>query len=111
MTTLLKALVQSKFAEAAETIQYTSKDCTTTLDKMTATNVTVLNAVISVSLVKSGESAGTPNRITFNKSIAPGVSYNFQEISGHVLEAGDFVSCLAGTASALVIKISGRQFT
>lgn len=111
MTTLIKALVEAKYAEAAETLQYESKDCKTAIDKMTATNVTAANAVISVSLVPPSGAAGLPNRITFTKTIAPKATYTFPEAINHVLEAGGTISTLADTASALVLRISGRQFT
>jgi hypothetical protein len=111
MTTTLKALVEAKYAEIAETTQYVSLDCKTTIDKATATNVTNANAVISVSLVANGASAGVANRITITKTIAPKAVYTFPEMVGHVLETGDLVSTLAGTTSAIVLRISGRQFT
>ena len=38
-------------------------------------------------------------------------TYTFPEVVGHVLEPGGFVSTLAGSASALVIRASGREVT
>ena len=111
MTTTIKALVESKYLEAAETTQYVSQDCKTTMDKATITNVTASNAVVSISVVASGSAAGIANRVTYLKSIAPKVTYSVAELIPHVLESGDFVSTLAGTASALVFRMSGRQFT
>jgi len=111
MTTTPKALVQAKFLETAETNQYISTDCKTAIDKASVTNVTAANAVVSLSIVQSGGTPGTSNRITFTKSIAPKVTYTFPELIGQVMESGDFISTLAGTASALVLRISGRQFT
>lgn len=111
MTTTLKALVEAKYVEAAETTQYTSADCKTSIDKATATNVTNANAVISVSLVANSAAAGTANRVVITKSIAPKAVYTFPELVGHILETGDAISTLGGTASAIVLRISGRQFT
>lgn len=113
MTTTPKALVQAKFAEAAETRQYPDATtvCKTAIDKFTATNVSAALAVISVSIVASGGAAGNANRIVVTKQIQPGGCYTFPELVGHVMEPGDFLSTLAGTASAIVIRISGRQFT
>lgn len=111
MTTTPKALIDAKFAEAAETPQYESKDCKTSIDKFTATNVTAANATIAVRLPKSGETAGTGNTIVHTKTIAAGACYAFPELIGHILESGDVLSTLAGTANAIVLRASGRQFT
>jgi len=37
--------------------------------------------------------------------------YTFPEIVGQVLNSGDFISTIAGTASAINIRASGRQIT
>lgn len=110
MTTTPKALIESKFAETAETAQYPSTDCKTSIDKFTATNVTALNATIAVSIVPAAGTAGPSNRIGFTKTIPPGKVDLFPELVGHILESGDYISTLAGTASAIVIRSSGRQF-
>lgn len=110
MTVTAKVLIESKYAEAAETIQYTAGAATRTLiDKFTATNVTAVAAVITVRLVPSGGTAGASNAISYLQSIAPGASYAFPEIVGHTLATGDFISTLAVTASSLVIRASGRE--
>lgn len=111
MTTTPKALIDAKFAEAAETVQYPSTDCKTSIDKFTATNVTAANATIAVRLVPAGGVAGPLNTITYTKTIAPGACHTFPELVGHILESGDSISTLAGTADAIVIRASGRQFT
>jgi hypothetical protein len=109
MTTTPKVLIPPKLAEAAETTQYTSDNCKTAIDKLTATNITGANATLTVHLVPSGGAAGASN--AFSKVIAPGATWTFPEIVGHVLESGDVISTIAGTASALSIRSSGRQFT
>lgn len=110
MTVTAKPLFEAKFAEAAETTQYVTPALTRTLiDKFTATNVTAAAAVITVRLVPFGGTAGALNAITYAKSVGVGEAYAFPELVGHVLAAGDFISTLAGTASALVIRASGRE--
>lgn len=111
MTTTPKALIEAKFAEAAETVQYPSTDCKTSIDKFTGTNVTAVNATLAVRLVPAAGVAGPLNTISFTRTIAPGKTDLFPELVGHILESGDFISTLAGTASAIVIRASGRQFT
>lgn len=112
MTVLAKPLLVSKYAEAAQTTQYTvASGVRTILDKFTATNVTGSAATLSVNLVPSGGTAGASNTITLTKTLAAGDVYTFPEIVGHVLAGGEFVSTLAGTATAIVIRISGREIS
>jgi hypothetical protein len=109
MTTTIAALIEAKFAENAETVQYTSTNCKTAIDKLTATNITGSNATLTVHMVPAGGAAATSNAIV--KTITPGQTWPFPEVVGHSLEAGDFISMIAGTASAIWIRSSGRKFT
>jgi hypothetical protein len=111
MATSAVVLFEAKFAENAQTTQYTSTLVTTSIDKFTATNVTGGAQTISVNLVPSGGAAGTSNTITFTKTIPAGKSYTFPEIVGHILAAGGFISTLASAVSSIVIRASGRQFS
>lgn len=104
-------LFSAKFAENAQTTQYTSNLVQTSIDKFTATNVTGLAATITVNLVASGDVAGTSNMVVITKTIPAGKSYTFPEVVGHILAAGGFISTIAGTASAIVIRASGRQYS
>ena len=111
MTVISKPLVVAKYAENSQTTQYTTPTGTRTiLDKCTAYNGTASSVPITVNIVPNGGSASASNVIAY-KSITPNETYTLPEIVGHVLEAGGFVSTLAGTASALVIRISGREVT
>lgn len=109
--TTRKVAIQTKYAENAETTQYTATSVDAELDKFTATNVTGSNATIAVSIVPSGSAAGTGNRITSTKTIAPGKTYTFPELIGHILKPGDFISTLAGTATAIVIRGALREYS
>ena len=113
MTTTPKALLQAKYAETAETRQYPAPDVNAraSIDKFTATNVTATLSTISVSIVESGKTAGVGNRVTMTKQIQPGATYTFPELVGHILEPNDFISTLCDKDSAIVLRISGRQFT
>ena len=110
MTVTAKPLIGSKEMEAAQTTQYTAVNCTTVIDKFTATNTSASNAVISVNLVSSGGSAGATNLIVDSRSIAPDETYTFPELVGQVLANGGFIST-TGTATALTIRSSGREIT
>ena len=111
MTVSVKVLVPAKFAEASQTTQYTSTGVTTIIDKFTATNITASAATISVNLVTVADTAGNTNLITKTKSLQAAEVYTFPELVGQVLGAGDFISTIAGTGSAVNIRVSGRQVT
>lgn len=111
MTVTVKALVEGKSVENAQTTQYTATGVTTIIDKFTATNYSAAAATISVNLVASAGSAGNTNIITKTKALQPAEVYTFPEIVGQVLNAGDFISTIAGTASAINMRVSGREIT
>lgn len=111
MTVTVKALIPAKQAENAQTTQYTAVNCTTIIDKMTATNTTASNVLLSVNLVTLAGSAADSNLVIDERAVGPGETYVCTEVAGQVLESGDFISTLAGTASALTIRASGREIT
>lgn len=111
MTVTVKVLVPAKTAEAAQTTQYTASGVTAIIDKFTATNYSASTAVISVSLVTSGGAAGNDNLIVKTKALQPSETYTFPELVGAALMPSGFISTLAGTASAVNIRVSGREIT
>jgi hypothetical protein len=111
MTVTVKVLVPAKYAENSQTTQYTATGVTTIIDKFTATNISASAATISVNLVTVAGSAGNTNLITKTKTLQPSEVYTFPELVGQVLSAGDFISTIAGTASAINIRVSGREVT
>ena len=111
MTVTLKVLIPAKIAEAAQTTQYTATGVTTIIDKFTATNYSAAAATISVNLVTAADTAGNQNLITKTKTLQPAETYTFPELVGHVLAASGFISTIAGTATAINIRASGREVT
>ena len=111
MTVNVKVLIPAKTAEAAQTTQYTATGVTTIIDKFTATNYSASAATISVNLVTTGGAAGNVNLITKTKTLQAGEVYTFPELVGQVLNPGDFISTIAGTASAINMRVSGREVT
>lgn len=107
MTVRVVSLFDGKFAENAQTTQYISAAVKTIIDKFTVTNSTGVAATFALNLVPSGGAAGSGN-LLITRTIQPSESYLCPELVGHILDAGDFVSTLAGTASALAIAGSGR---
>jgi hypothetical protein len=111
MTVIVSVLIPAKIAEATQQTQYTSNGVRTIIDKFTATNYSGSAATISVNIVTTAGTAGNENLITKTKSLQPSEVYTFPEIVGQVLNAGDFISTIAGTATAINIRASGRQIT
>jgi len=109
MTVVLKVLIPAKTAEASQTTQYSASNVTTIIDKFTATNYSASSATLSVNLVTSGDTSGNQNLITKTKTLAASEVYTFPEIVGQVLIAGGFISTIAGTATAINIRASGRE--
>jgi hypothetical protein len=111
MTVTVRVLIPAKTAEATQQTQYTANNVTTIIDKFTATNYSATAATISVNLVTLAGTAGNDNLIVKTKTLQPSESYTFPEIVGFALRSGDFISTIAGTASAINIRSSGREIT
>jgi hypothetical protein len=90
---------------------YTATGVTAIIDKFTATNYSASAATISVNLVTGGGTAGNNDLIVKTKTLQAGETYTFPELVGHVLRPSGFISTLAGTASAINIRVSGREVT
>jgi hypothetical protein len=108
MTVTSTVLISAKTAESVQTTQYTSTNVTTIIDKFTATNYSASSATLSVNLVISGDTADNDNLIVKTKTLQASETYTFPELVGHVLQSGGFISTIAGTASAINIRASGR---
>ena len=111
MTVTASVLIPTKTAENSQTTQYTSTGLTTIIDKFTATNYTTSPATLSVNIVTVSGSASDNNLIVDTKTLQAGETYTFPEVVGQILRPGDFISTIAGTASAVNIRASGRQIT
>jgi hypothetical protein len=111
MTVTVKVLVPAKNVENSQTTQYTATGVTAIIDKFTATNYTSTAATISVNLVTVSGSAGNSNLITKTKTLQASEVYTFPELVGQVLGVGDFISTIAGTATSINMRVSGREVT
>ena len=109
MTVTVRVLIPAKIAESSQTTQYTAVNVTTIIDKFTATNYSATAATLSVNLVTSGDTAGNANLITKTKTLQPAEVYTFPELVGQVLAPSGLISTLAGTATAINIRASGRE--
>ena len=111
MSVTAKVLIASKIAENSQTTQYTATGVTTIIDKFTATNYSGSAATLSINLVTSADTAGNQNLVVKTRSLAAGETYTFPEVVGHVLNPSGFISTIAGTATAINIRASGREIT
>jgi hypothetical protein len=110
MTVTAKCLLESKIAENAQTTQYTAVGVRTIIDKLTGYNYTGGSVALSINLVAPAGAAGAAN-LCVVKTISAGETYTFPEIVGHVLNPGGFISTLAGAATSITIRISGREIS
>jgi hypothetical protein len=111
MTVTVKVLIPAKTAEATQTTQYTATNVTTIIDKFTATNYSASAATISVNLVNPSGTAGNSDLIVKTKTLQASETYTFPELVGAALAPSGFISTIAGTASAINIRASGREVT
>jgi len=111
MTVTVKNIIPPKQAENAQTTQYTATNCKAIIDKFTATNTTGGAVTFSANLVVLAGSASAANIVISAKSIAAGECYTCPELVGQSIESGGFISTLAGAATSLTIRASGREIT
>lgn len=109
MAVSISNIIPAKTAEATQVTQYTAVGVQTIIDKFTATNYSASAATISVNLISSGDTATNDNLIVKAKTLQASETYTFPELVGHVLPKGGFISTIAGTASAINIRASGRE--
>ena len=111
MAVTLKVLVPPKQLESSQTSQYTATAVKAIIDKATITNTSANNVTVSVNLVTVSGSAGASNLIIDNRTIVPDETYLCPELVGQVLEAGGFISTIAGAATSLTMRVSGREIS
>jgi hypothetical protein len=111
MTVNVKVLIPAKNAENAQTTQYTATGVSAIIDKFTATNYSGGAVTLSINLVTLADTAGNQNLIVKTKSLAAGETYTFPEVVGHILAPGGFISTLAGAATSVNIRASGREIS
>ena len=109
MAVTARVLVPPKQLENVQTAQYTATSVRAIIDKATVTNTSASNVTLSVNLVTVSGSAGNSNLIIDNRTIVPDETYLCPELVGQVLEAGSFISTIAGAATSLTMRVSGRE--
>lgn len=111
MAVTVKNIIPRKQMENAQTGQYTAQGVTTIIDKFTVTNTSAANVSFSVNLVANGGTAGDSNLVLKSRTLAPNETYTCPELVGQVLQAGGFISTIAGAATSLTMSAAGREIT
>ena len=110
MTVTVFPLVQAKYIEPTDTTQFIASTLTT-IDAVTVTNTSSVNASLSINVVEGGVVVSGENRAVDDRTLRPGESYPCPELVGQVLAVGDFISAIASSANSLSIRISGKAIT
>ena len=112
MTVTVKTLVSPTQMPIAQTTQYTTPAATRCIiDKATVTNTDTVPRTFSANIVQASGSPGNANLIIDDKSVQPNETYLCPELVGQVLDPGAFLSTIASAASALTLRVSGREIS
>lgn len=108
MTTTVSVLAQTAFAAAVETTLYTATGRRALIDKVSAYSAS--GGTLTLKVVPGGGAAGAGN-VLASKTFAAGEAYGFPELVGLALGPGDSISEIAGAASTVTRRITGREIT
>lgn len=112
MSVTIKTLFQAKFAQSANTNEYSApSNMRTIIDKFTATNTDSSSVTLSVYLIPSGQAVADHYQIIKELSIAAGATRDLVELQNHILSPSETINVIAGTAGKVVIRASGREVT
>jgi len=110
MSVTPKCIINPVYLTTSYVQYYLVNKGATIIDKLTAYNNASTYQTITINLVPSGGTLATANRIINNFVIAPGETYEFSNIEGHVLNQGDSIYSLTNSATAAItIRCSGRE--
>jgi hypothetical protein len=109
MAITVRTLVAPVQMAATQTTQYTATAVRAIIDKATVTNTDSVARTFGVNLVQVAGSAAASNLIIDTKTVQPDETYTCPELVGHVLEPGAFISTIASAATALTLRVSGRE--
>jgi hypothetical protein len=107
MTVRVLPLAQSDFVPIAETDIYVAA-APTIIDK--CNSASVLAGVVTLRIVPSG-SASLANHQQAKHQFVVDDGYTWPEIVGQILATGDRITASATVATAVTLRLSGRQVT
>lgn len=111
MSATQKHAIPAKYIETSQTTQYTASNVKARIDNITISNVTGTAATFSLSIVPNAGAVSASNTIYSSKSVQPGEVFLCPGVWGKILNAGEFISAIAGTGSALVIDASVTEIS
>jgi len=112
MTVTVQVLVPPLQLATGATTQYTVPSGTRTIiDKASVTNTDSVNRSFSVNLVTAVDSPGNQNLIIDDRVVVPGETYLCPELIGQAMTPGSYISTTASAATALTLRITGREVT
>jgi hypothetical protein len=111
MAVNLKQFTAAQYLTASAATYYTSSNCTSRVDNCTFTNTDTLAIPVTVHIVPLAGSASAANMVISAKSLSAGECYTCPELVGKTIPSGTFVQALAGTASKVVMHMSGIEVT
>lgn len=111
-TSGLPKVLVSQFLANSETTQYTGPaNSSVKISSARLTNTSGSAVTVSISLVKTGGTAGNSNRVLAGYSLAAGDGIDLPELAGAFLGPADFVSAIASTGSAVALVLTGVVFS
>jgi hypothetical protein len=112
MSVLVGVLIAGVVAPGAAAVQYTSdiNGVRTIIDKITGMNTTAGALTATVWLLPTGVGAVADAYKIATVAIAPGATYTFPEVAGHVLNPGGAIWTM-GSGAGIQIRSSGRMVT
>ena len=111
MSVNLRQFTAAQYLTASAATYYTASNCTSRVDNCTLTNTDAGAIPVTVHVVPLAGSTSAANMIISAKSIAAGETYTCPEMVGKTIPSGSFVQALAGTASKVVMHMSGIEVT
>ena len=111
MAVTLKQFTPAQYLTGSAATYYTATNCTARIENCTLTNTDAGAITVTVYIIASGGTASADETIISAKSIAAGDCYTCPELVGKTIPSGSFVQALAGTASKIVIHMSGIEVT
>jgi hypothetical protein len=107
MTATTKALRQSAFIPNVEGDMFIATQ-KTIIDKCNSSAVLAGN--VTLRIVQSGGTPGDEHRQA-HKAVNISENYSWPEIVGQTLEVGDSIRGVCSVASAVTLRLSGREIT
>lgn len=111
-TSSLPQVLVSQQLAATETTQYTGPaNSAVKIATAVLTNTSGAAVTVSVSVLKSGQTADGTHRVLSGYSLPAGDSTVLSELAGVFLGPGDFISAIASAATSVTLVVSGVVFS